>query len=243
MTEGACNLLFGALLLSGASGIAAVEAAGVQSDLRSAPVQLKRKAATKLLLSQPKPDYPALARLNYIQGRVEVEVSVTREGRVSRVHVLRGHPFLAASALETIRRWIYRPFITRSGPSPFSTDVNVRFTLEHVDLQHIPPQAESDLERQVKPPQVLHQPDLAAGAEPVRLRVLVDDQGEVIDSTPLAGPPALFDAARQSVEGWRFRPARCGNLAVPWYLEVEVPVAAAAHSPTAPASAAVPHRQ
>ncbi len=37
-------------------------------------------------------------------------------------------------------------------------------------------------------------------------------------------PPSGFDAARKRIEQSAFRPAQWGNHAVPWYLDVDVPV-------------------
>lgn len=56
------------------------------------------------------------------------------------------------------------------------------------------------------------------------MRVLVDDGGQAIDATLLEGHPSVFQAARKIVDGWKFRPARWGNLMVPWYVEVSVPM-------------------
>src|SRR5690242_9542074 len=73
---------------------------------------LSAHEATRLLLSQAKPDYPPIAHANYIEGQVQMEVMIGPDGHVRKAHVLRGHPLLAASALKAIRRWVYRPFVT-----------------------------------------------------------------------------------------------------------------------------------
>lgn len=195
-----------------------------QSEISpAAPVPLSRKEASKLLLSQQKPAYPPLARVNYIQGKVHMEITVTRDGHVSEAHVLSGHPFLAASALKAIRNWVYRPWVTKDGARPFQTDVDVNFALRLKALEHVPPQAQLDLERQVHPPAVLDPPATGTRSETARLRVLVGADGKVMDSAPLGGPPGPALQAENRVRHWRFRPARWGNMPVPWYLDVAVP--------------------
>ena len=188
------------------------------------PILLDRKVASKLLLTQVKPEYPAVARMNYIQGRVRVEVVVTREGHVGDVHVVQGHPLLAASALKAVRSWLYRPFRAGSGPAEFETFVDMNFTLRNRTPNQIPRQAEEDLSRQVRPPEILRQQARKAPGASVRMRVLVSEEGQVIDSEFISGSRNSFDAARKSVGTWTFRPARWGTLPVPWCLDVDVPV-------------------
>jgi len=218
-TQGTCafTLVLGCLSV-------ALPAAG-QAALPASKVHLiDSKTASKLVVQQVKPEYPSVAKLNYIQGSVRMRVVVTREGRVGEAHVLHGHPFLAASALSAVRRWVYQPLRTRSGPAEFLTVVEVVFSLHTKKLRPLPQEPEQDLKRQVRPPEVLEGPVGPAAAASVRLRVLVSDEGHAIDSQPLAGLAAHFSTAQKAVGRWTFKPARWGALAVPWYLEVDVPV-------------------
>jgi hypothetical protein len=131
---------------------------------------------------------------------------------------------LAAAALHALRRWTYHPLLTARGTAAFLTTVNMNFTLRPRKNDLLPPKAETDLSRQVKPPEILNRPPDPPTNASVRLRVLLNEQGQVIDVRPLRGPSAVFEVARKTVEQWSFRPARWGTLRVPWYLEVEVPV-------------------
>jgi TonB family protein len=199
---------------------------------------LDTKKATRLLLSQVRPEYPALAKMNYIQGQVRVQLVVSAAGSVARAHVLSGNPILAAAVLNSVHTWRYRPFVVKGDSTSFATTVDVNFTLRLKQIDLPPAQAESDFRRQVKPPEVLARPEKTASAgPPVRLRLLVNAEGKVIDSRMLKGIPSLFEGARKSIERWSFRPARWGALSVPWYLDVDVPVysapaQAAARSPS-----------
>ncbi len=188
------------------------------------PVVLDRKAAARQIWTEVKPEYPALARINYIQGRVQVRVVVAKDGRVAQAHVVHGHPFLAVSVLNAVRRWIYHPLKTASGLAEFTTLIDVNFTLHVKKVESAPLQPAKDLDRQVRPPQILNGPHTTASDSRVRMRVLVGDEGQVVDSTPLDGAVASFPAARRIVEHWTYLPARWGAMAVPWYLDVDVPV-------------------
>jgi TonB family protein len=186
---------------------------------------LDTKKASALLLNQVPPEYPSLATVNYIQGRVRVQLVVSPAGTVASAHVLDGNPLLAAAVLNSVRMWRYRPFVAEGGSTSFATFVDVNFTLRRRNVDIAPEQAESDFRRQVKPPEVLTRPEETASSDPsVRMRLLVNAEGKVIDSAILKGIPSQIERARESIERWSFRPARWGALSVPWYLDVDVPV-------------------
>ena len=187
-------------------------------------VLLDSKSASRMLLSEVKPEYPALAKVNYIQGAVRMQLRVSREGQVAEAHVVRGHPFLAEAALQAVRRWMYRPLKRGSQATEFSTFVDVRFALHGRKIDQMPPQPDRDLDRQIRPPVLLRKPAGSWSLGSVRMRVLVGAKGQTLDSEPLAGAPSHFAAARHQVEQWTFRPARWGNHPVPWYLDVDVSV-------------------
>lgn len=212
------------LIAGTAAGFSAVSGCG--HDSRPQVIRLNSHEAKKLLLSRAKPSYPALARINYIRGRVQLLITVNCEGKVQQIHVVRGHPFLAVAALDAIRRWVYHPFETRSGPAGFQTLVDVNFALVGPGLKttNMPPRPEQFLARAVHPPEVLSSPAPPATNGVLHLRALINTKGRVIDSTPLSGTAAEFNEARKVVTRWKFRPARWGNLSVPWYMELTVPI-------------------
>ncbi len=63
---------------------------------------LNSREASRLIVDQVRPEYPPLAKVNYIQGPVRIQLLVARGGRVAEAHVIRGHPFLAAEALKAV---------------------------------------------------------------------------------------------------------------------------------------------
>jgi TonB family protein len=185
---------------------------------------LDGKRAAKLVMKRERPVYPSVAKLNYIQGVVHVQVVVAKDGHVREAHVVRGHPFLAAASLKAIRGWLFYPAKARAGPPEFQTVMDVRFSLRIKKLEQLPLRPEQDLTRQVRPPEVLKRSGRSSTATLVRLRVLVSPEGQAIDARPVADNTPLLEEARQIVRGWTFRPAHWGTLAVPWYLDVDVPV-------------------
>src|SRR5438309_5040351 len=174
--------------------IASIMAAQTNSPAPD-PVLLDSKSASRMLLSEVKPEYPALAKVNYIQGSVRMQLRVTPEGRVVDAHVIHGHPFLAEAALQAVRRWVYRPLRRGSAAAEFSTFVDVKFALHTRRIDRMPPQPERDLDRQVRPPVPLRKPASSDSGDSVRMRVLIGAKGQILDTQPLAGAPSHFAAA------------------------------------------------
>lgn len=212
--------------------LALVSAGGTvcAQELASAPVALPTlidsKQAAKMVIERPAPEYPPIAKANYIAGQVQVELTVNDNGKVASAHVLEGNAILAASALNATRRWSYRPLATPSGPSGFVTRVRLKFILHPLRLDSMPQRAEQDFLRQVKPPQPVRPQQDSAPGEVVHIRLLVNEQGQVVD---MAGSPtvrARFGAACETLRGWTFRPAHWGNIPIPSYLDVNVPFSA-----------------
>ncbi|HLW79013.1 MAG TPA: energy transducer TonB, partial [Terriglobia bacterium] len=142
---------------------------------------LDNKSAARLLVDEIKPEYPPLAKVNYIQGSVRVQLRVTREGHVAEAHIVRGHPFLAEATLQAVRHWIYRPLARGSEVREFLTFVDVKFSLRGRNLENLPPTPEQDLDRQVQPPALLGDAPADPSPDAVRMRVLVGAKGHVLD--------------------------------------------------------------
>jgi TonB family protein len=185
---------------------------------------LPTKRADTYLVNQTPPEYPAVARINYIQGKVRLLATVSRAGKVSEAHVISGHPFLAVAALNAVRRWVFRPPESRSGPADFQTYVDVRFSLRTKHVDHLPLQPDRDLKRQIHPPELVAGSPISRDGEVVRMRVLVGLEGQAVDSQAVQAAAVHQAEARRAVASWTFRPARWGAMAVPWYVEVDVPL-------------------
>jgi len=82
-------------------------------------------------LSDPKPDYPELARQMRQQGVVELSVVVDAAGSVAEVSISRssGYPMLDQAAVQAVRRWRFEPARAGGLPVPSKVQVPVRFSL------------------------------------------------------------------------------------------------------------------
>ena len=67
-------------------------------------VAVKRKVKSKIV-----PEYPPIARQMHLQGKVKIDVIVSADGHVISTKVLGGHPVLAQSAVEAVKKWRFEP--------------------------------------------------------------------------------------------------------------------------------------
>jgi TonB family protein len=209
-----------AFVLAGANAPPAARAASPESI-----AELSDEAAAKLLIHVVKPDYPSIAKVNFIRGNVMLKIKVTSKGRVSEVHWLQGEPILAVAAVESVRKWLYQAYVSQEGPVPFSTYVTIKFNLHpHSFTDRFPMGANDYLEKQVHPPEVISRPQQDPSTAGIRMKVLVGSKGEVVDATSIKAAEPEIDLARKNLLLWKFRPARWGALAVPWYVMVTVPL-------------------
>lgn len=81
------------------------------------------------LVSQTKPAYPPLARQARIQGTVVLHAIIGKDGRVSQLEVISGHPLLVQSAIEAVKQWQYKPTQLNGEPVEVDTTIQVTFTM------------------------------------------------------------------------------------------------------------------
>jgi protein TonB len=82
-----------------------------------------------LAINKPNPVYPPLARQARIQGKVQLHAIIDKEGRVSQLEVISGHPLLVKAALDAVQNWRYRPTILNGEPVEVDTTIDVNFVL------------------------------------------------------------------------------------------------------------------
>jgi TonB family protein len=190
----------------------------------SLPAVIDCKRARRLILSRPSPEYPAVAKLNYLQGPVLLEIVVDRKGKVANVHVLNGNAVLAAAAVTTTRQWLYRPLATAKGPLGFVTTVTLKYSLHYAGSPLAALQAEQEFLRHVAPPQKDPGAQAAAAEGVVHMRLLVNDRGQVVDRQAPPMDRTQYEALCQTVRGWTIHPAHWSGLPIASYFDVNVPM-------------------
>ena len=104
--------------------------AGSQAGGAPSRVRVGGAVQSANLISQVAPIYPPLAKQARIQGEVVLEAVISREGDVSNLKVVSGHPLLVEAALTAARQWKYRPTLLNGQPVEVVSQVTVPFKLE-----------------------------------------------------------------------------------------------------------------
>lgn len=94
------------------------------------PILVGGEVARPRPLHTPKPLYTETARKVRIQGPVILQLTLTKEGLVRDVEVLRGRPMgLTEAAVEAVREWRYEPALLNGKPVEVYMTITINFTL------------------------------------------------------------------------------------------------------------------
>lgn len=91
------------------------------------PVRVGGKVEPPKLISQTKPAYPPMARAARIYGKVRIEATIGKDGKVRDTRVIAGDPVLVQAVREAVRRWRYQPALLNGVPVEGSTEIEVDF--------------------------------------------------------------------------------------------------------------------
>ena len=91
-------------------------------------VQLSPQTAQSVSLSVP-PDYPLLARQMKVQGAVNLQALISRDGTIQELQVLSGPGILATAAREAVKQWRFKPYILNGEPVETQARITVNFTI------------------------------------------------------------------------------------------------------------------
>jgi len=75
------------------------------------------------------PVYPEVAKQARVEGVVILEATISPEGRVDNVRVVRGSPLLNDAAVNAVKSWAYTPTLLNGVPVPVIMTVTVSFKL------------------------------------------------------------------------------------------------------------------
>jgi len=76
------------------------------------------------------PVYPEIAKAARVQGIVILECTISPQGKVTNITVLRSIPLLDDVAKEAVSQWVYTPTLLNGVPVPVILTVTVNFNLK-----------------------------------------------------------------------------------------------------------------
>jgi|HubBroStandDraft_6_1064221.scaffolds.fasta_scaffold13693_5 protein TonB len=92
-------------------------------------VRVSQGVSQGLLVHKVTPQYPPLAKQARIQGVVVLQALIGKDGSITGLHVVSGHPMLTNAALEAVKEWKYKPYYLNGEPVEVETTINVNFSL------------------------------------------------------------------------------------------------------------------
>jgi periplasmic protein TonB len=92
-------------------------------------VRVSSGVQSGLLVRKVNPSYPPLARQARIQGTVILQAEISKDGNITNLQLISGHPMLAPAAIEAVKQWKYRPYLLNGEPVEVETTIQVNFTL------------------------------------------------------------------------------------------------------------------
>lgn len=80
-------------------------------------------------LKRVQPTYPPIAKAARASGAVQVQVTISEEGRVIEAQVVNGHPLLRDAAVQAARQWVFKPTELSGVPVKVQGILTFNFTL------------------------------------------------------------------------------------------------------------------
>jgi len=81
-------------------------------------------------INKVQPPYPPIAKAARAAGAVQVQVTISEDGRVIEAAVMTGHPLLRDAALQAARRWTFQPTELSGVPVKVQGILTFNFTLQ-----------------------------------------------------------------------------------------------------------------
>lgn len=105
------------------------EASPITSASPVSPVATADDYRPAQLMTGKRPQYPARAARNRIEGTVVVRFEVDEEGKVKKARISRGIVELNDAALDAVRAWKFKPAVKAGRPVQVTLEAPVSFQL------------------------------------------------------------------------------------------------------------------
>jgi TonB family protein len=92
-------------------------------------IKVSQGVSEGLVIKRVQPVYPEQARQMRVQGPVQLQATISKDGNISNVKVLTGNAQLARAAVEAVKKWKYKPYYLNNEPVEIQTQIIVNFKL------------------------------------------------------------------------------------------------------------------
>ena len=82
-----------------------------------------------MVIKKVQPVYPSQALTMRVQGAVQLQATISKDGGISHVKNLSGDGMLSRAAMDAVRQWKYKPYYLNGEPVEIQTQITVVFKL------------------------------------------------------------------------------------------------------------------
>jgi protein TonB len=95
----------------------------------AAPQKLRISSGVALgnKISGADPAYPQMAKIAHVQGDVILQATISKNGTITNLRAVSGHPILIQAAMDAVKEWRYRPYLLNGEPVEVETTITVKF--------------------------------------------------------------------------------------------------------------------
>jgi TonB family protein len=111
------------------AGIANSVAATVPRPSAAGTLKISQGVTLGLLIKKISPAYPQSAKQMHIQGAVELQANISKDGNVTNVKAIKGDAVLGRAAVDAVKQWKYKPYTLNGEPVEIQTQITVIFKL------------------------------------------------------------------------------------------------------------------
>jgi protein TonB len=82
-----------------------------------------------LILKKVQPRYPSQALQMRMEGSVQLQATIGKDGSISNLKIMSGDALLARSAQDAVKQWKYKPYYLNGEPVEIQTQITINFKL------------------------------------------------------------------------------------------------------------------
>jgi periplasmic protein TonB len=92
-------------------------------------VRVAQGVMRSFLVKKVNPSYPPEAQKQHVEGTVVVRINIDKNGHVTNVEPVSGHPLLMPAAIDAVKQWKYKPYLLNQTPVEVETTVLLKFVI------------------------------------------------------------------------------------------------------------------
>ncbi len=94
-------------------------------------IRVSQGVTQGMVISKIEPVYPKIGLAARISGVVLLHAIISKEGIITELQVVSGHPVLIPAAMDAVKQWRYRPYLLNGEPVEVETYITVTFQISN----------------------------------------------------------------------------------------------------------------